>query len=181
MLNITYNEIPNYNGYYLIGTDGSVWNRRKQLKTYIINAGYEAIIFQVNGVRKHHLIHRLVAEAFIPNPASKREVNHINGDKLKNDVCNLEWCTSSENKQHAKQNGLWVYNRPSTGIKLSNKSKYHNVGWDESRNKWRAAVRLNGKTYYQKRFNSEEEAALHVNWILDKLGLTDRPKNIICN
>jgi hypothetical protein len=174
-----YVEINGYNGLYLIGNDGSVWNRRKQLKTFIINSGYEAIILVKDGKRKHHLIHRLIAEHFVSNPENKKEVNHINGIKLKNNACNLEWCTSSENKQHAKATGLKVYNVPTLGKKLSNKSQYHNVGYDNSRQKWNAAIRLDGKSYHQKRFDSEEEAALHVNWALDQLGLTDRPKNVI--
>lgn len=51
-------------------------------------------------------IHRAIAETFIPNPESKPEVNHKDGNKLNNNVDNLEWMTGSENTKHAYQNGL---------------------------------------------------------------------------
>ena len=170
-----------YNGYYLIGDNGTISNRTKELKTFINNSGYVCIKLTNGGVKKHRLIHRLVADLFIENPDDKREVNHIDGNKLNNNVCNLEWVTSSENKAHAKAEGLWVYNKPKTGIKIGNTSKYHNVTWDRARKKWKASVFHNNKPHKQKRFETEEEAALHVNWILDELKLTDRPRNVICN
>jgi hypothetical protein len=64
-------------------------------------ARYRQVILCANGKKQHFSVHRLVAQAFIPNPECKPEVNHINGDGLDNRVENLEWCTSRENVLHA--------------------------------------------------------------------------------
>lgn len=56
-----------------------------------------------NGKQQKRYIHRLVAIAFIPNPKNKREVDHINGDKLDNRAENLDWVTSSENQKRRHQ------------------------------------------------------------------------------
>ena len=180
MLNETMLPIPNYEGIYWASSDGYVTNGRIRLKTYVINSGYHCLkLHGATGERKSFLLHRLVAETFLPNPENKPEVNHIDGDKGNCSVSNLEWMTSSENKLHALSTGLKVYNLPTLGIKKGKGSKYRNVSWDKAKQCWVASVRHNKKNYFQKQFKTEEEAALHVNWILDELGLTDRPKNIV--
>lgn len=90
-------DIINFENYQ-ISDDGRVWskNRNKYLKPIDVN-GYKKVSLYKNGKLHQRLIHRLVAEAFIPNPNAYEEINHINEDKSDNRVENLEWCTSSYN------------------------------------------------------------------------------------
>ncbi len=71
------------------------------LKPRINNSGYYQVSLPFQEGTKRKSIHRLVAEAFIPNPENKPEVNHIDGDRLNNRYDNLEWCTRSENSLHS--------------------------------------------------------------------------------
>lgn len=86
---------------------------------------------------RHCLVHRLVAETFIPNPDNKSTVNHINANKADNRVENLEWATQSENNRHALNLHLRYFTKRmwencTKGYKLSKrqvddiKSKYDN-------------------------------------------------------
>jgi hypothetical protein len=77
--------------------------------------GYLATDLYVNGVRHKKRVHRLVAEAFIPNPENKPEVNHRDGNKMNNEVANLEWVTKSENCWHAWENGFCKPSRSMLG------------------------------------------------------------------
>lgn len=70
---------------------------------FITSGGY--VTLDVSGSGRFSA-HRLIAQAFIPNPENKPEVNHINGNKIDNRVANLEWVTPSENMQHAHLTGL---------------------------------------------------------------------------
>ena len=143
------------------------------------NGKYLSVCLFYKDKGKHELIHRLVAMAFIPNPDNKPQINHIDGNKHNNHVSNLEWVTCKENIQHAHNTGLNPGNSKALiGKKWGNTSKYNNVTWDKSRNKWKATMKVARKMLFQKRFDTEEEAALYVNHMIDTLRL-DRPKNII--
>jgi len=87
---------------YQISNLGNFKKGNKVINGWIQNTGYKTV--QINN--KKYSIHRLVAEAFIPNPENKPQVNHIDGNKLNNNADNLEWCTCKENVQHAFNTGL---------------------------------------------------------------------------
>lgn len=101
-------DVKGYEGLYKISTNGKVYSlKRKKIKRTDTNRnGYESVNLFKNGRGKHFLVHRLVAQAFIPNPNNYSFVNHIDGNKLNNDVNNLEWCTWSQNMIHAYSHGL---------------------------------------------------------------------------
>lgn len=85
--------------------------------------GYLRLSTQVEGKRYSFKLHRLVAEAFIPNPNNKPCINHISGVKDDNRVENLEWCTYSENNQHAIDSGLKVMKSGKCAARLEYETK----------------------------------------------------------
>ena len=110
-------DIPDYEGIYQISNLGNVkrlpiilHNRfyKEKLLTICHNSGtgYDFVCLRKNDRDKNFSVHRLVAQAFIPNPHNYSDVNHIDGNKQNNSVENLEWCTRSENIQHALNIGL---------------------------------------------------------------------------
>ncbi len=79
----------------------------KILKQGKNNRGYCKLeLYNEYSEKRTHLVHRLVAEAFIPNPDNKEQVNHKNGIKHDNVVTNLEWMNQEENMLHAYTNGI---------------------------------------------------------------------------
>ena len=97
--------IEGFNDYF-ISKEGVVVSRKtgvdRIMKPYMCSNGYMSIrLFNNKGERKHCLIHRLVAIAFVSNENNYPEVNHIDGNKQNNRASNLEWVSRSENLNHS--------------------------------------------------------------------------------
>lgn len=92
----------------------------KILKYSLGRRGYCQVVLSKSNNKYYMRVHRLVAQAFIPNPENKPEVNHINGIRNDNRVENLEWCTQSENQIHAYRIGLQLSGENIGTSKLKN-------------------------------------------------------------
>lgn len=116
MMEEEWRDIKGYEGYYQVSSNGRVRSLDKTVyrkngttcfcKGRIIKqndqgAGYLSVHLCKDGLHNTTLVHRIVALNFIPNPDSKLQVNHIDGNKHNNMVSNLEWCTGKENMKHA--------------------------------------------------------------------------------
>lgn len=126
---------------YCIADDGTVFSRRngKPMKPDKINGGYLRVGLYNPSTKstKRILVHRLVAEAFVPNPKGNLYVNHIDEDKENNRAENLEWVTFSENINHGTRNARAA---------LKNGKKVRNVETGEIFNSHTAAANSVGRS-----------------------------------
>jgi len=106
------------------GIEVSSFGRVRSVKGYCYksnpgNSGYLLVQFYMNGKHVNKNVHRLVAETFIPNPNNLPEVNHKDGDRVNNNVSNLEWCSHSYNIQYREKYGE-ALGVPVFAVNLSN-------------------------------------------------------------
>lgn len=95
-------DIKGYEGLYAVTESGEVWSykRRKFLKPRNCGSGYLFVTLCKDGEHKHRMVHRIVAEAFLPNPDELPQVNHKDEVKSNNWVWNLEWCDRKYNMNY---------------------------------------------------------------------------------
>lgn len=99
-------DIEGFEGRYAVSSWGRVKGLHGILTPYENHKGYLKVGLLRNGKRVKRRVHRLVAQAFIPNPENKPEINHIDGNKKNNSFSNLEWVTGEENREHFYYLGL---------------------------------------------------------------------------
>lgn len=130
-------DIKNFEGLYQVDEYGNVYSldkrvnagimchttvvkKGKQLKPETCKNGYKRVLLiSQENKRCHKLVHRLVAEAFIPNELNLPQVNHKDGNKNNNHYSNLEWCTQQDNNVHALKTGLRTGKRSGVSITVN--------------------------------------------------------------
>ena len=162
-------DIEGYEGKYQVSNYGNVRSlmyhntkgikRISSLKPATDGKGYLRCALSKNNILTTFKVHRLVAQAFIPNPLNLPQVNHLNGDKQDNRVENLEWCTNSMNQKHAYKIGLTPHHA----------TKHYGV------------IIKDAEKGIEIKFRTLKEASLYVgvNWItIKKWSMGDRPHKV---
>lgn len=128
-------DVKGFEGVYAVSTKGyvmslsrTIWNGKsyfkskdKLIKGNMIGKGYIQVALRKNKKKHMHLIHKLVANAFIPNTENYPQINHKDGNKTNNNVENLEWCDNSQNQLHAWRTGLQkphIAGKPMKSVRL---------------------------------------------------------------
>lgn len=120
---VCWKQIPDF-PLYVCSPSGTIKNRKrdKVLRPTKDKNGYKRILLCRNGYHKNIAVHRVVALTFLDNPNNLPQVNHIDGNKINNNVSNLEWCSNYNNIHHAINNGLIkVKNENNPNAKLKKK------------------------------------------------------------
>jgi len=99
-------QIPNFPSYKIAKTGVIINSKTNRVISQTKGIYYNTRLKNKDGEFKTCYLHRLLAVVFVPNPHNYPHVNHIDCDKLNNELTNLEWCTAKQNIQHAWANGL---------------------------------------------------------------------------
>jgi len=129
--------IPGFLDYYINENGEIISTKRvdkgKILKGWVNDYGYRRVKLTLEGKEIRTFVHNLVALTFISNPENKPCINHKDGDKLNNNVNNLEWCTWSENLKHAHDTGLRKSGKKTIPVELI---RFVKVKYEIERTEW---------------------------------------------
>ena len=100
------NDVKGYEGLYAVTSCGKIWSYRRQkfLKPATVRGGYLQVKLFKNEKSKQFYVHRLVAEAYLPNLENLPEINHKDENKANNCLQNLEWCDAKYNSNYGTRN-----------------------------------------------------------------------------
>lgn len=151
-LKVEWKLIEGFDGIYSVSNYGEVRNNKtgKLMKLRKNEKGYLRTNLTKNGNQKSVRVHRLVAQAFIPNPENKPQVNHIDFDRENNCVNNLEWVTNKENTQYSVCNRIFSGQQKKRNNKTGERNISHYNGF--------YVVRIYGKKYVSKSFKNIDDA-----------------------
>lgn len=137
---------------YIISENGEVFNTftNKELRGSITESGYKYFRLSYNGKKFRFYAHRLVAEYYLPNEDSSKIVNHKNGNKLDNNIRNLEWVSHSENNIHANKTGLRIPSKKKRETFDLKKDSYKDEIWKSINNYSNYYISSYGRVYSQK-------------------------------
>lgn len=136
-------DIVGYEGLYYVDIFGNIYNSKGlKMKQRENEFGYLDIGLSKNNKQSRFKVHRLVVQAFLPNPNNLPQVNHIDGNKKNNNVENLEWVTAKDNTKHAIETKLRVDKlRDLTGQRFGRLTVIEYIGKErksgQTRNLWR--------------------------------------------
>ena len=144
-------DVKDFEGEFKISSGGHIIKLSSMLIIKLQKLSSNYISVAINGKTKY--LHRLLAEAFIPNSENKKEVNHKNGIRDDNRLENLEWCTHQENIQHS-------FKELGRKSNLIGKSSRQGKGYtyNKKRKQFFAQCVINGKLKYLGSFKTAEEA-----------------------
>jgi hypothetical protein len=144
---------------YIIHDDGTIESKKRRgvykgfVKPHLSHGEYWRVGLHIDGKQKLIYLHKLLAEAFIPNPDPKKytQVNHKDCNKQNNSLSNLEWVTHQENVQHARDNNL---------PKVESNTKQKHIYFDKNENRYSVIFRRLGHNNRIGRFKELKDAIM---------------------
>lgn len=162
-----FKPVVGYEGKYEISTNGNVKSlnyarsgKPKMLKPRLDGKGYPFVTLG----NKQFRIHRLVAIAFLKNNYNKPQINHIDGCRINNNICNLEWCTSKENMIH-RSNTLNYRHSEQTKSKMSKNAKGRKPSEATLNARKKKILCIDDNTVYQSQKEAMEQTGINRKYI----------------